>query len=160
MIWMKRTGAIAAGIVALMAMGTTSSMAQENGLSIDDIHWPYIDSYCTFVKEGQQFVFDDLETWRFVAFSNFPEVAESDPLERIFMRIDGGLRQLDLEKLTPGDGGNETRLYRSHDTLAYEVTIELNAGEKGYESTPYEGTITVKRADLEASVRFSGDCGV
>lgn len=144
-----------AGLFAVMP-----AHAQDDALSIDDIHWPYIDSYCTFLKEGQQFVFDDPETWRFVAFTNFPDVAEADPLERIFMRINGGLRELALEKLTPGEGGAETRLYKSHDTLPYAVTFEIAAGERGYESTPYDGTITVRRGEQETSVGFSGDCGV
>lgn len=157
MIWMKRAGAAA---FVLVTATTGGAMAQDNDLRIDDIHWPYIDSYCTFLKEGQKFVFDDLETWRFVAFSNFPQVAEADPLERIFMRLDGGLRELALEKLTPGEGATETRLYKSHDTLPYAATLVITAGEKGYESTPYSGTITVTRGDQEASTGFSGDCGV
>ena len=156
---MNRTGRMLAAAALLAAM-TGTSAAQDDGLSIDEILWPYIDSYCTFVNEGHQFVFDDLETWRFVVFTNYPQVAESDPLERIFMRLDGGLRELNLEKLTPGENGAETRLYRSHDTLAYEVTMELSVGEKGYESTPYEGTVTVKRGEKQASTRISGDCGV
>ena len=137
-----------------------AAFAQEDALSIDEIHWPQIDSYCTFLKEGQDFHFDDPQTWRFVAFTNFPRAAGADPLERVFMRINGNLLELGLETLKKDKGGAEIRLYKSHDADPYAVTFNIEAGEQGSEHTNYSGTIRVQRGEHEASADFEGDCGV
>ncbi|SFQ48362.1 hypothetical protein SAMN05216176_104211 [Nitratireductor indicus] len=137
-----------------------AAFAQEDALSIDEIHWPQIDSYCTFLKKGQDFHFDDPDTWRFVAFTNLPREAEADPMERVFMRINGDLLELGLETLEKSKGGTEIRLYKSHDADPYAVTFEIEEGEQGSESTNYSGTIRVQRGEQEASVNFEGDCGV
>ncbi len=153
--------AMAPGSVVLSAMLAAGvAFAQDDALSIDEIHWPEIDSYCAFLKQGQAFDFNDPATWRFVAFTNLPRMEGADPLERVFMRINGELLELALATLEKGEDGIETRLYKSHGADPYAVTFDIEAGEQGGESTNYSGTIRVQRGEQEASVNFEGDCGV
>jgi len=126
--------------------------------SIDDVLWPWIGSYCSFTKAGHIFEFDDLNTWRFVFFTEFPET-EADLWGRAFMRIDGQLREL-VPTGVETRGATEVYRYRTHDAPPHEVTVEATPGAQGYESMPYSGIITVSRQGATAQQAFSGDCGV
>ncbi len=136
-----------------------SATAQDGAPRIDDIVWPGIDSYCSFMRADHKFVFDDPETWRWVLFSNYPELDMPDPIETPFMRIDNQLKQLaqtDVEKI---DGG-VVRTYSSHDAEPYVVELKMLAGTDGYESSGFSGTITVSRNGASSEVAYKGDCGV
>ena len=150
------------GVALLAALsglcGTASFGFAEDAPRIDEIHWPGIDSYCTFMRDGHDFVFDDPETWRFVFFTGLPE-ARLDIMARAFMRIDGRLHELALID-SETDGPSEQRRYRSYGASPYTVDVAAARGEEGHESAAYSGTISVTRDGMTSSVAFQGDCGV
>ncbi len=140
-------------------LGITVAPASASELTLDEIAWPNIDSYCTFMRAGHVFTFDDPRTWRFVFFSNMPSTGKRDPIETPFVRIDGQLTQLtqtDMETT----GFETTRRYAAKTDP--EVTVEVFFRETGAgaEATGYSGTITANRAGQTATVDFTGDCGV
>jgi hypothetical protein len=136
----------------------TTQVAAQTPPRIDEVIWPWIDSYCTFMKADHTFVFDDLRSWRFVFFTAFPEKG-NDIMKRGFMRIDGQLRELALESVSKVNG-SERRRYHSHDDPPYLIEVASEAGKPGYEAVGYLGRITVSREDATSSVMFKGDCGV
>lgn len=136
-----------------------SAGAQDSGPRIDDIVWPGIDSYCSFMRADHEFVFDDPGTWRWVLFTNYPEADAPDPIETPFMRIDNQLKQLVQTGVERIDGG-VVRIYSSHDMEPYVVKLTLLEGAEGYESSTFSGTITVSRNGVSSDVAYKGDCGV
>lgn len=145
-----------AGTLLVAAM--TTQVAAQTPPKIEEIRWPWIDSYCTFMKADHTFVFDDLKSWRFVFFSPFSEKG-NDIMQRGFMRIDGQLRELALKSVTKIDA-SEQRRYHSHDDPPYLIEVVSEAGKPTYEAVGYSGRITVSRQGATSSVMFKGDCGV
>ena len=131
-----------------------AALARE-ALSIDDITWHYIESYCTFMRADHAFVFDDPDSWRFVFFTNFTSEAEPETFGTGFMRIDGALREFRMVSVE-----GDTVTMQTSDAEPVVATLALVPGEKGYEATGYTGTITVARGGASSSVDFKGDCGV
>ncbi|WP_299870362.1 hypothetical protein [uncultured Hoeflea sp.] len=147
----------AALTVAMMTGG--AAMAQDPGPRIDDIVWPGIDSYCSFMRADHEFDFNDPESWRWVLFTNFPSNDVDDPIEAPFMRINGQLKQLVQTGVSDIEGGVE-RSYASHDAEPYTVTLTMLDGDEGYESAAYSGVITVTRGGASSEIAYKGDCGV
>lgn len=123
-----------------------------------DIAWPGIDSYCTFMREGHDFDYNDPESWRFVFFSQLDTSGEQ-AVETAFMSIGHNLRQLELVDSSQS-GNEETRLYRSLGAGSHDIVVTMRGGEEGYESTGYTGSIEVSGPLGEETVAFHGDCGV
>ena len=140
---------------SVLLAGAASTQAQAP--SFGEIVWPNIDSYCSFMKADHVFVFDDPQTWRFVAFSNFPGESGVAPLDRLFMKIDGDIREFNLVEEREADGFSR-RIYQTSGDPVIEVEMQLSPGEKGYESTSYSGVL-IESASGEA-LEFKGDCGV
>ncbi len=150
---MRLSGLLACGL------GLAVAPAAAAELTLDEIAWPNIDSYCTFMRAGHVFTFDDPRTWRFVLFSNMPSTGERDPIETPFVRIDGQLTQLaqtDMETT----GFETTRRYVAATDPALTVEVFFRETGQGGESTGYSGTITASRDGGTATVDFTGDCGV
>ena len=145
-------------IAAASMLVAGSAGAQDGAPRIDDIVWPGIDSYCSFMRADHAFVFDDPSTWRWVLFSNLP-AAGADPLDTPFMRIDGQLMQLAQTGARTVEGGT-VRTYASHDADPYTVEVSLLKGAEGYESTGFSGSIKVSRNGASSEVAYKGDCGV
>lgn len=141
---------------AAALLTTMSAMAQPS--VITDIHWPYIDSYCTFWRLGHRFDFNDPESWRFVFFTQKDGLHEPYA-ETGFAAIGHQLRQLELVSREETPAG-ETRHYRSLGEAPHDVFVTMKAGEEGYESTGYAGSIAVSGPYGEETVAFEGDCGV
>lgn len=150
---------IAACWMLMAGAAIGQARAQDGAPRIDDIVWYNIDSYCSFTRAGHTVEYDDHESWRWVLFSNYPGADGGDPLEAPFMRIDGQLTQLAQTGAQEIDGG-ETRTYRSHDAVPYEIEVRLLSGEKGYESSAFSGVIRVTRNGASSEVAYKGDCGV
>ena len=145
-------------IAAASMLVAGSAVAQDVAPRIDDIVWPGIDSYCSFMRADHVFVFDDPETWRWVLFSNL-SVDAADPIESPFMRIDGQLRQLAQTGVRPVEGG-VIRTYKSHDADPYTIEVSFIAGAEGYENAAFSGSIKVSRNGASSEVAYKGDCGV
>ena len=152
---MKLFSAIRLKSLAVAALVSAGAATQVS--AFDDIHWPYINSYCSFIRVDHAFKFDDLDTWRFVAFSNFPDEYGAAPLDRLFMRIHNDLREFNLVEMSESDGV-QRRTYQTAGGPLIEVEMQISGSEKGYESTDYEGVL-IETASGE-SVDFKGDCGV
>lgn len=146
----NRLKALTAGAAMLLGAAAQAS-------AFDDIHWPYIDSYCSLMRADHVLDFDDLDTWRFVAFSNYPGEYGAEPLDRLFMRIRSDLREFNLVEERETDDVRR-RIYRTAGDPVIEVEMRISGSEKGYESTNYEGVL-IESASGE-SVDFKGDCGV
>lgn len=145
-------------LAALVLGAAPTPAATQSGPAIDEVVWPGIDSYCTFMVEGHGLVYDDPDTWRFLFFTGLPE-SDRDTIARAFMRIDGQLRELALvDRATAGTG--EVWTFRTHDDPPYEVSVNAVPYETGTEYTSYTGTITVTREGASTSADFQGDCGV
>lgn len=145
-------------LFGLLALAATPLKAAE--LTLDEIAWPNIESYCSFMRAGHVFTYDDPATWRWVFFSTLPgESSKRDPIETPFVSIDGQLTQL-VQTAVETTGFETTRRYVAKTDP--EVTVEVFFKEKdsGEESTAYTGTITAKRGGETATVDFTGDCGV
>ena len=148
----KAAGPVSGAVTILLMAGATASAAP----SIDDIHWPYVDSYCTFQRDGQAFEFDDLETWRFVFLTNYPDETHG-PLDSAFMRINARLVELKADQ--PADPA-EVVTYSAASDPALMITLRLGAGRAGYENTSYAGTLTVEKDGDATTIPVSGGCGV
>ena len=146
-------------IAACAASCAGLAQAQDGAPRIDEIVWPGIDSYCSFMRADHVFVFDDPSTWRWVLFSNYPEFDGPEPLDAPFMRIDGQLKQLEQTKVEETENGTR-RSYVTHDAEPYEVVLTLLPGPSGAESSAFSGSIAVSRNGATGSVDFKGDCGV
>ncbi|WP_322988024.1 hypothetical protein [Hoeflea sp.] len=144
-------------LTALAALMAGTAVAQESGPRVGDIVWPDIESYCSFMRAGHIFDYNDPSSWRWVLFTNFP-VDETDTIETPFMRIDDQLRQLAQIDMQEIDGG-VVRIYRSHDANPYRVELTMIDGEQGSESAGYSGTITVSRSGTSSEIAYEGDCG-
>ena len=96
--------------------GSASVCFAQTAPRIDEIHWPGIGSYCTFMGDEHSFVFDDPETWRLVFFTSLSE-ERLDTMARAFMRIDGRLHELALVDAET-EGTSEQHRYRTHSALA------------------------------------------
>lgn len=141
------------------SLGIAVAPAAASELTLDEIAWPNIDSYCTFMRADHVFTFDDPRTWRFVFFSNMPALGKRDPIETPFVRIDGQLTQLtqtDMETT----GFETTRRYVAKTDPEVAVEVFFRETGRGGESTGYTGTITASRDGQTATVDFTGDCGV
>lgn len=125
---------------------------------VTDIHWPHIDSYCTFWRKDHSFNFNDPESWRFVFFTQKDSLHEPYP-ETGFIALGHQLRQLELVSATKVETGEERR-YRSLGASQHDVVVTMTAGEAGTESTGYTGTIAVAGPYGSETVAFQGDCGV
>lgn len=144
---------------ALLCGAALAGPAQGQGRPVvTDIAWPGIDSYCTFMREGHSFDYNDPESWRFVFFSQLDTSAEQ-AVETAFMSIGYGLRQLELVDSSQS-GNEETRRYRSLGAGSHDIVVTMVSGEEGYESTGYTGSIVVSGPLGEETVTFHGDCGV
>ncbi|HMQ57713.1 MAG TPA: hypothetical protein PKE65_04135 [Rhizobiaceae bacterium] len=132
---------------------------QAAGPSIDDIHWHFVDSYCTFTREALDFVYDDPETWRFVLITNFPDGPGADPFEFAFLRIDGMLRELRKTRRTK-DGEADIVVMATTDSPPLVAELRLKETGRGEEATAYSGVLKVSRADRQSSTPVKGDCGV
>ncbi len=144
--------------IAVSLLTVILSPARAKSPTIDEIQWWRINSYCTFMRNGQEFVFEDPDTWRFVFFTDRPERG-LDLMGRAFMRIDGQLRELALQSVT-ANGGSWQRRYHTHDDVPYVIEVAAAPVNKGQEHTSYTGAITVSRDGMTSSVDFAGDCGV
>lgn len=138
-------------------MTAAVSQAQE-GPQIGDIQWPYISSYCTFMRDGHVFDYNNPDSWVFVFFSELPGEG-LDRMNRSFMRIDGQLRELALDSIE-AEGAAERRIFHTLGQAPYTVAVVTRPGDAGYEHTDYAGTITVSRGAGSSSVAIKGDCGV
>lgn len=148
-----------AGIMAicLAAIATTPVHAAE--MTLDDISWPNIDAYCSFMRAGHVFTYDDPATWRFVFFSNLPTTEGRDPIETPFVSIDGQLTQL-VQTGVETTGFETTRRYVAKTDPDIAVEVFFRETGSGAESTAYEGTIKAESGGRSATVEFVGDCGV
>lgn len=108
--------------------------------------------YCAFLPEGQQLVFDDRSTWRFVYITDLSMDGHG------YMMLDGVEREIWLtRKFHRSDF--EMRHYRVDDA-PYEIKVFMVPGESGLESTAYSGAIWVTNGEVATAVAFHGDCGV
>ncbi|MCO6184903.1 hypothetical protein [Rhizobium sp. L1K21] len=140
---------------------------------ISDFNWYQNDGYCHFHRPDRTFNFDDPKTWRYVFMSNLPfadfdnppataeELAKAkfNSFEPAFMMIDHGFHEMAIKTASEADGKLKI-VYTTYGDKPYEVVLEAEKGEKGYESQAFAGTITVRRDGASASVSFKGDCGV
>ena len=88
-------------------------------------------------------------------FTGFPQ--DPDGVMPAYMRINGVLRELVVES---GSFEAHQISYRVPGDADLAVALSLKAGEKGYESTAYSGTLRVTRGAESVETGFSGDCGV
>lgn len=140
----------------LMLCGAAGAVRAQEEI-ITDVLWPQIESYCTFLRAGRVFDYDDPASWVFVHFVFMPTREGGD--ETAFVGLHHQLRQ--LEELKRETSGNtETITYRAYGKPAYDVTVVLVEGEEGYESSAYTGTISVSGEAGTEAVEFHGDCGV
>ncbi len=158
---------------AIAAFIFACSPAVADEIVIRDFNWYGNDSYCSFLLPEQTFIFDDPTSWRFVFVTNlpvmdlenFPEtpeeiaVAEMKSFAPAFMAIDGGFHELAF-KSGSNDNGHLNIVYSTYGDKPYDVVLDAQAGKQGYEAQAYQGTITVRRDEVSASVKFKGDCGV
>jgi hypothetical protein len=126
---------------------------------IDRIHWPGIDSYCTFRAADHRFVFADPATWVFVLFSGLPRAPDQDVMQPAYMRIDGVLRELELRTVSE-DADGSVRRFTTYEAVPATVTLSLTPTGGGPEHTAYQGSVTVTRGGETASLAVIGDCGV
>ena len=122
-----------------------------------DFVWHHIDAYCTFMRADNVFDFDDPDTWRFVAFANYPNENGTEPLDRLFIRINADYREFNLTGVSEADGV-QRRTYRTAGNPPIEVEMRISGTRKGYEATAYEGVL-IERESGDA-IDFKGDCGV
>jgi hypothetical protein len=142
--------AIVAGIVPA---------AQAQQPIVTDVHWPFISSYCTFMRAGQQFNYNDPESWRFVFFDNFDTITGSNE-NYAYVGLHHQVRQLEELSREETDSG-EKRLYRTYGEPSYIVEVVMNNdGDTSPESAAFSGTITVSGSSGDEQVEFHGDCGV
>lgn len=146
-----KTALAAGGLI----VATTSAQAQETVFG--DFVWHHIDAYCTFMKADNVFNFDDPESWRFVAFANYPNENVAEPLDRLFIRINADYREFDLVEERE-EAGIRRQFYRTPSDPVIEVEMQIHVSEKGYKSTGYEGVLIESRSGN--SIAFKGDCGV
>ncbi len=145
-------------IATLAVIAATAPAAQAQQPIITDIHWPYISSYCTFLRAGQNFDYNDFDSWRFVFFDNTDTITGSNA-RYAYIGLHHQLRQLEeMDTMTSGEG--ELRKYRTWGEPSYEVTVSMIKGEGSYESTGFTGTISVSGPGGEEEIEFHGDCGV
>lgn len=140
-------------------LAIAASPAGAAGMTLDEIAWPDIRSYCTFMRAGHVFTFDDPRTWRFVFFSNMPAMDKPDPIETPFVSIDGQLTQL-TQTAMETTGSETTRRYVAKTDPEVAVEVFMRETGSGGEATGYEGRITASRDGETATVEFTGDCGV
>lgn len=143
--------------LALKAALAGSALAQDRPI-ITDVVWHSIDSYCTFMREGHEFDYNDPDSWRFVFFTQIDTSAQP-VVETAFMSIGHNLRQLELVD-TERAGNVETRSYRSLGANPHDVVVNMQGGEDGYEATAYSGSIEINGPLGSETVGFQGDCGV
>lgn len=141
--------ALIAGLCACLPL-------QARAQIFNDIVWYQIESYCSFMRAGHEFVFDDPNSWRWVAFSNFPAEGQ-EPLDRLFLKVNGNLREFNLAEARETDGVPQ-RIYKTSGDPEITVQMDLYPGEESYESTAYEGVL-IEPVSGE-TIEFSGDCGV
>lgn len=150
---MKKFVAAAAAIF----MGSVH-LAQAQQPIITDIHWPFINSYCTFQRAGQDFDYNNPDSWRFVFFDNIDTITGSNA-RYAYVGLHHQVRQLEeIDTVSSGEG--ELRTYRTWGEPSYEVKVSMIKGEDSYESTPFTGTISVSGPGGSEEVEFHGDCGV
>ena len=136
----------------------SAQVAQARQPIITDVLWPNISSYCTFLRAGQEFDFNNPDSWRFVFFDNIDTITGSNA-RYAYIGLHHQLRQLEeLDTISSGEG--ELRTYRTWGEPSYEVTVSMIKGEGGYESTSFTGTISVSGPGGEEEIEFHGDCGV
>lgn len=125
---------------------------------VTDIVWPQIDSYCTFTRADQTFDYNNPDSWRFVYFTQFDTIMGTNA-QTGFISVHHQLRQMETLKAEIGDDA-QSFAYRTYGKPTYEVKVELKAGELGFESTGFSGTLTVEGADGTETIDIKGDCGV
>ncbi|MBO6717182.1 MAG: hypothetical protein JJ913_04405 [Rhizobiaceae bacterium] len=141
-----------------LSAGIAPAAVQAQQPIITDIHWPYVSSYCTFMRAGQNFDYNDLESWRFVYFDNTDTITGSNA-RYAYIGLHHQLRQLEeMDTMSSGEG--ELRKYRTWGEPSYEVTVSMLKGDGGYESTSYTGTISVSGPGGQEEIEFHGECGV
>ncbi len=145
--------------IAFLAMfAGLAPAAQAQQPIITDIHWPGIFSYCTFLRAGQEFDYNNPDSWRFVFFDNIDTITGSNA-QYAYIGLHHQIRQLEqVDSVSSGEG--ERRSYRTYGEPSYTVEVTMLKGEGGYESTEYTGTIAVSGALGEETIEFHGDCGV
>lgn len=150
---MKKIAASAAAIFI-----SSAQLAQAQQPIITDILWPNISSYCTFQRTGQNFDYNNPDSWRFVFFDNTDTITGSNA-RYAYIGLHHQVRQLEeIDTMTSGEG--ELRSYRTWGEPSYEVKVSMIKGESGGESTAYTGTISVSGPGGQEEVEFHGDCGV
>ena len=146
-------------IATLIIVAGTASTGQAQQPVITDIHWPYISSYCTFMRASQQFNYNDPESWRFVFFDNTDTITGSNA-RYAYIGLHHQLRQLEeVDVISSGEG--ELRSYRTWGEPAYMIDVVMTKSDGGSpESTNFTGTITVSGTGGDEEIEFHGDCGV
>lgn len=144
-------------MAALFAVDTA---AADEPPSVDDIAWHNIESYCTFMRAGHAFVYDDADSWRWVFFTNFPAAADAEIFATGFMRIDGMLREFRFVSREGAVESGQTVVMRTSGPSEITATLRLGPGAAGYEATGYTGAIEVGRDGASSTVEIKGDCGV
>ena len=138
----------------MLALGSVGTQAA-TGL-VTTINWYNIDAYCTFMRAGNVFIYDDPSTWDFVFLS---QRAEDDGASG-YVSINERLIQLErLNGAASTDGGIWT--YRSLDAAAsYDVVLTLQITDRWTENTEYQGELKVVGAEGSESLMIEGGCGV
>jgi hypothetical protein len=152
---MTRNGLKAVLVAGLLMAAGAGPRAQDSVFG--DFVWHHIDAYCTFMRADNVFKFDDPESWRFLAFANYPNENGVEPLDRLFMRIRNDLREFNLVEESETEG-TRRRIYRTAGDPVIEVEMRISGSEKGYESTNCQGTLIEPTSG--DTVDFRGDCGV
>ncbi len=151
----------------------TAGTALADDITVSDFNWYGNDAYCSFQLADQSFDYNDPNSWRFVLITNLPEVdldnlpetpdeiamQEQKSYATAFMSLNHAFHELSMKSGSVREDGFNM-VYTTHGARPYEVTLDANMLEKGYESQFYEGTIRVTRDGASASVKFKGDCGV
>lgn len=145
--------------LSLAALLGTLHLAQAAEPVVDDINWPGINAYCTFSRAGQTFVFDNPETWKFVAFTSLADKSEGDQFRSLYASVGGHLREFALKDRSANDAGEVISFVAASDSTL-TVSLLLGKPRQGEEASGYSGTLEVAKGADKAVVAITGNCGV
>jgi hypothetical protein len=137
----------------MLALGSPDTRAA-TGL-VTTINWYNIEAYCSFMRMGNVFVYDDPSTWNLVFFNQFAE----DGSVSGYVSIEG--RLLQLEWLSEVENQEEeVWTYRSLDAAAtYDVVLSVEVTGRGTENTDYRGDLKVMGPAGTETLTVEGGCG-
>ncbi|MDE1464942.1 hypothetical protein [Spartinivicinus poritis] len=133
---------------------TTTEVNVQKDSVIGEMHWPDVNSYCTFFKEGHKFDFDNQDTWKFV-FVTLLAGAE----DVAYMQINNKREAIKLVSSNKIEN-TEKRIYKVDSNENIQIEIAMKAGESGVEHTNYTGVIRLLKPVEGGVIKFYGDCGV